>query len=286
MILVAGATGTLGGTIARRLLEKGKEVRILVREGSDYKSLVEAGAQPVIGDLKDRASLDAAVQGVDTLVTTANSAMRGGNDNTDTVDTQGNRNLVDAARAAGVKHFIFTSILGADENHPVPLFKAKALTEKRLRESDMPYTILAPNAFIEVWVAPVIAGPASQGAPVTLVGTGQKRHSFVSFSDVADFAVAAVDNPAAINAHIPIGGPASFSYSEAVQTFSQVTGKEIPVHHAQPGEEVSGLPPIVTTMLAAFDTYESPVPMEEAYRTYGIKPTTLEDCLRRDFGAQ
>ena len=64
MILILGSTGTLGGIITRRLLAEGKPVRILVRPGSNYQPLVDLGAQPVIGDLKDRASLDAACQGV------------------------------------------------------------------------------------------------------------------------------------------------------------------------------------------------------------------------------
>ena len=138
MILIVGATGILGGMITQRLLESGKEVRILVRHNSPAEELakqrmatspqllIEAGAQPVYGDLKDRASLDQACQGIETVITTANSAMRGGEDNVDTVDRHGNRNLIEAARAAGVKQFIFISFLGANLNHPVPLFKAKA----------------------------------------------------------------------------------------------------------------------------------------------------------------
>src|SRR6476620_10908906 len=120
MILVVGATGMLGSTVTRQLLEQGKDVRVLVRPQSQYQPLVEAGAQPVFGDLKDRASLDAACRGVDTIVTTANSASRGGDDNIQTVDQEGNRNLVDAAKEAGVKHFIFVSALGADPNSQVP----------------------------------------------------------------------------------------------------------------------------------------------------------------------
>src|SRR3712207_6813787 len=120
MILVVGATGVLGGMITRKLLEQGNDVRILVRPQSNYRPLVEAGAQPVFGDLKDRSSLDPAVEGIDTVVTTANSASRGGDDTVQSVDLEGNRNLVEAAAQAGVKHFIFTSALGADASSPVP----------------------------------------------------------------------------------------------------------------------------------------------------------------------
>lgn len=78
MILVVGATGNLGGSIARALLAEGKKVRVLVRPGSSYAGLVRDGAEPVTGDLKDPASLQAACAGVDAVVTTANAIGRGG----------------------------------------------------------------------------------------------------------------------------------------------------------------------------------------------------------------
>src|SRR5919202_1662541 len=109
MLLVVGATGLLGGMIAQRLLDSGQQVRILVRPGSDYAILEQAGAQPVTGDLKDPASLDAACAGVKTVITTANAVARGGDDTVETVDLEGNRHLIDAAQAAGVEQFIFTS---------------------------------------------------------------------------------------------------------------------------------------------------------------------------------
>src|SRR5438874_2085943 len=77
MILVVGATGDVGGNIARRLLERQNSVRVLVREGSNYAPLIEAGAQAAIGDLKDSSSLGPACAGIETVVTTANSAKRG-----------------------------------------------------------------------------------------------------------------------------------------------------------------------------------------------------------------
>jgi len=64
MILVVGATGSLGGSIARRLLQEGKPVRLLVRPQSDAKPLINLGGEFVAGDLKDRASLDPAVHGI------------------------------------------------------------------------------------------------------------------------------------------------------------------------------------------------------------------------------
>ena len=125
MILVVGATGQLGGLIASTLLDRGKQVRILVRSGSSYDHLVAAGAEPVTGDLKDAASLATCCAGVEAIVSTANAALRGGDDTVESVERQGNRNLIDAAATAGVGHFVFTSVLGASPDSPVPFVQAK-----------------------------------------------------------------------------------------------------------------------------------------------------------------
>ncbi|MCU0510899.1 MAG: SDR family oxidoreductase [Anaerolineae bacterium] len=217
MILVVGATGRLGGDIALRLLSQGKPVRVLLRRNSPAeamasqgmavspKDLLAAGAEPVYGDMKDRASLDPAMRGVETVITTANSALRGGDDNPMTVELQGNKNLIDAAKAAGVEHFIFVSILGYDPDSPNPFFAGKSKTEEYLINSGMHYTILAPGIFAEVWFGMVLGMPLMNNAPVTLVAPASHRHTFVSSRDVAAYAVAAVDHPSARDKRIPIG---------------------------------------------------------------------------------
>ena len=292
MILVAGATGRLGGTITRRLLEQGSGVRILVRHNSpseelakqgmatSARSLIEAGVQPVYGDLKDRASLDPACDGIDTVITTANSALRGGEDTVETVDLQGNRNLVDAATAAGVGQFIFTSVLGAAIDSPVPLFQAKAATEARLRESGMPYTILGPDIFMEVWVGMLVGMPLQAGQPVTLVREGRRLHSFVSQGDVAAFAVAAVGHPAAMNQSLPMGGPEAVCWRDIVATFERVMGREIPVRFVSAGEPVPGLPETVVGLMAGMETYDSVLDTSGLARTFGVELTTVERFAR------
>jgi uncharacterized protein YbjT (DUF2867 family) len=297
MILIVGATGILGGMITQRLLGEGKDVRILVRHNSPAeqmalqgmatspRSLIEAGARPVYGDLKDRASLDPSCDGIETVITTANSAMRGGEDNVDTVDRQGNRNLIDAARAAGVKQFIFTSFLGADPNSAVPLFQAKAETEAALAKSGMPYTVLAPNFFIESWAGMVVGIPLQARQPVTLVGEGQRLHSLISVADVAAFAAAAVGHPAAIGRRLALGGPEPLSWRGIVDAFGQVLGQELPVQFVAPGEPIPGLPEIVPPVLAGMETYDSPIPMDETARLFGVEQSPLTTVARRMLGS-
>jgi NADH dehydrogenase len=296
MILTVGATGILGGMITQRLLEQGRDVRILVRRNSpseelakqgmatSAQSLIVAGAKPVYGDLKDRASLDPACEGVETIVTTANSVMRGGEDTVQTVDLEGNRNLVDSAQSAGVKHFVFVSVLGADVNHPAPLYQAKAKTEERLRSSDMSYTILALDVVMEVWIGLIVGTPLGAGQPVTLVREGRRVHSFVSFTDVAAFATAAVDHPAGRNQRIPIGGPRAVSWREIVGAVGNALGQELPIRWVAPGEPVPLLAPEIGGLLANLETYDTSVDMAETVRTFNLELTTVEAFAARLFG--
>jgi NADH dehydrogenase len=271
----------LGSTVTRQLLEQGKDVRVLVRPQSQYQPLVEAGAQPVFGDLKDRASLDAACRGVDTIVTTANSASRGGDDNIQTVDQEGNRNLVDAAKEAGVKHFIFVSALGADPNSQVPFLQAKGQTEEQVRASGMDYTILAPNLYMEVWPQMVIGMPLQMGKPVTLVGEAQRKHSLVCMEDVAQYAVRSVDDPAARNQYLVIGGPEPMSWRDMAATYERVMGREIPLQFVPVGEPVPHLPETMNSLITTMEMYDSPIDMTELSRTFDVRPTSLEEFLRR-----
>lgn len=284
MILICGATGDLGGAITRMLLAQGKQVRALVRPPSNYQPLAEAGAELVFGDLKDRASLDAACQGIDTVLTTANSARRGGDDNPQTVDLQGNRNLIEAAKAAGVKHFVFVSALIADANSPAPFLAAKGKTEATLISSGMDYTILAPDAFMDFWIAFIVGMPALNGQPVPIVGSGERLHGFIAAGDVAQFAVAALGHPAARNQKLLLGGPQGLSYLDAVKVYEKVLGRPVPILRIQPGGPVPGLPPELWGMLAGFDMGDWVVPMEETARTFGVRLTSLDEFARAMVG--
>ncbi len=273
MILVAGATGSLGGRIVRGLLERGESVRAVVRSTSNHAHLADAGADIVIGDLKDPGSLAQACDGIDVVVTTA-SVSKTGDDSLEAVDLEGNRNLIDAARAAGVRHFIFTSTVGASPDHPAPLFRLKAAVEDYLRESGMTYTILQPNAFMDVWFGMLIEMPIHSGIPVTLVGDSTRRHSFVAERDVAAFAVSAVGHSAAKDATILIGGPDAVTFRDAVRMYEQALGRAIEVRTVAPGDPIPGLPEPVWGIAAGLESYDSEIPMEETARTYGVRPTS------------
>ena len=278
MILVVGATGMLGSEIVRRLLAQGRDVRILVRPGSDFSALLDAGAKPVYGDLKEPPTLMAAVEGVEAVITTANSARRGPPDTVEAVDLQGNRTLIDAAADAGVAHLVFMSGAPSTSPHsPIPFEAAKGASENRLRASGMPWTILAPDPYFEIWVDWVVAVPASVGDEVVFVGSGERRHSMISIQDVAQFAVASIDNPAARNRRLELGGPEPFSWRDAVATFERVLGRPLRFRGVPPGEPVPGIPDQVLPLLASLDTYDSPMETRQLAAEFGVRQTSLEE---------
>ena len=285
MILLAGSTGFVGGMIARTLLERSRPLTILVRPTSDHRPLADAGARVALGDLKDPASLAAACRGVDTVITTASAGQRGGDDTPQTVDLEGNRSLIEAARAAGVKQFIYVSALTGTVDHPVPLPRAKALTEVTLRESGVPYTILAANAIMDVMLPLVIGYPLSIGRPVTLVGEGRRHHAFVAARDIAAFAVAAVDHREALNRRIAIGGPRALSWHDVIDAYERGLGRRIPVEWIAPGQLLPDLPPepglteLISGLLASLEMFDSPVDMTDASRTFGVTPTSIDEFV-------
>ncbi len=234
----------------------------------------------MIGDLKNRKSLDPACKGITTLITTATSAKRGGEDTLQTVDLDGNKNLIDAAKAAGVKQFIFVSVQNADSGSPIPLMAAKGLTEDRLRASGIPYTIIAPNAFMQVWIAMIVGLPAVSGRAVAFVGTGKRKHSFISDTDVASFILASIDNPKALNQRLIIGGPEALSIIDTVKVFERAVGHKIPVQSVEPGQPVPGFPDAMVQLLGGLDMYDSVIDMNELSKTFGVKLTSMEEFAK------
>ena len=233
MILVVGATGLLGGEICRRLAAAGKPVRALVRGTADpakVDELERLGAALVRGDLKNRASLDAACRGIDTVITTASTTFsRQDGDSIQTVDLEGQTRLVDAAQAAAVPRFMYVSYShGIDME--CPLATAKRSVEGHVKRSGMTYTILAPSVFMEVWLSPALGFDAAN-AQARIYGSGTNPISWISLGDVAQFAVLSLDHPAARNATLELGGPAALSPLEVVRAFEQSGGRPFRVEH-------------------------------------------------------
>jgi uncharacterized protein YbjT (DUF2867 family) len=279
MVLVAGATGTLGRRIVRGLIDRGDPVRALARPSSEHAGLARLGAEVAFGDLTEPATLEAACRGVAAVISTA-SVSKTGTDTLERVDLQGNLNLIAAARAAGVRHFVFVSTRSAAADSPSPLFRAKAGVEEALRESGLAYTILQPGGFMDVWFPMFIEAPALSGRPVTLVGESRRRHAFVAERDVAAFAIASLSHPAARNATIVIGGPEAVTFKDVVREYEAAAGRTFPLRTVAPGEAIPGIPEPVSRIAAALESFDSLIPMEETSRRYGVALTSVRDFVR------
>lgn len=228
MILIVGSTGSVGRNVARRLAASGS-VRALVRPWAAQEKrehLEAAGVTLVNGDLKDPASLRAACEGVTTVISTASATIsRGPGDTIETVDCDGQLRMVDTARQAGVRHFIFLSFSG-NMDAAFPLRDAKRAVERRVQESGMDYTIVRPSVFMDVWLSPH-AGFDPVGGQVRIYGTGDQPISMIAASDVAAYLAACVDNPAVRNQVIELGGPEPVSFNAVVGLFETALGRSI-----------------------------------------------------------
>jgi uncharacterized protein YbjT (DUF2867 family) len=237
MNLVVGATGLVGGQVCVKLIEGGKPVRALVRPTSDrarVEILRSRNISLAQGDLKERATLEAACAGVMTVISTASSTLsRQAGDSIETVDRQGQLNLIEAARAAGVQHFIFISF--PPTGVEFPLDRAKRVVEERLRGSGLAYTILWPTFFSEVWLSSAL-GFDAVNAKVRIYGSGQNKIRWISYLDVAAFAAACVDSTAVQNKFIPLGGPEALSPLQVIKIFEEVARRTFTVERV--GEEV------------------------------------------------
>ena len=232
MIMVAGATGLLGTEICKLLAESGKDFAVLVRVGSDpekVKDLETLGAKIIRGDLKDRSSLDDACRGISAVISTASSTLsRQEGDSIETVDSQGQTDLIGAAKDADVSKYILISFPPMAEDFP--LQDAKRTAEKALRESGMNYTILQPTFFTEVWLSPHLGFDAA-GGTARIYGDGDNKIRFISYKDVAKFAVAALDSEYARDSVIKLGGPEALSPKEVISIFERAVGKKLNVEY-------------------------------------------------------
>lgn len=286
MILAVGAMGVVGRAIVARLLARGETVRALVRPDSRAADLEAAGADLVVGDLRDAGSLDRACRGVDVVVTTANAASpRLPGDSPETVDAAGNVALFDAAKAAGVRQVVYVSAYIADAGSSVPFLRAKGRAELHLEGSGVPWTILRPAAFMESWPAVVVGMPCAAGRPVRLPLPPVRRHSFVSADDVAAHAAAMVGHEAAMGRRFDVGGPEAMTWADVARVYGEVLGREVLIEVVGLDGDLAPMSPMMVALLAGTEAFDSVIDPAPLAVTFGVAPTRLEEVVRRTFHA-
>ncbi|MGH2497139.1 MAG: SDR family oxidoreductase [Ktedonobacteraceae bacterium] len=289
MILIVGASGRLGSVVADLLLAQGKAVRAMTRTPLNLTRLKQQGAEVVSGDLRDPASLLRACQGVEQVVAAAHALDGKGDNNPHAVDDAGNRQLIDAAKAAGVQHFIFVSILGVSADAPLEFFRMKYRTEEYLRASGLNFTILRPGAYMELW-AQLIGQPIVERGKVTIFGRGNNPINFVSVEDVARFASSALDDPRARNTVIEVGGPKNLTMNQLAEVFERASGHQAQKRHIPlPMMRVMSIlmQPINPAMSRLIhngiymDTANLHYDTAATARTFGVQQTPFEEIARR-----
>jgi len=225
MILVVGATGLLGTRICERLRAEGQPVRALVRRTSSpdkVNTLKSLGCELAAGDLKEPAQIEAACQGIAAVISSASSTLsRQSGDSIESVDLQGQLTLVDAARNANVRRFVFVSFPD-DPAVQYPLTQAKRSVERAI--ADLDFTSIQASFFMEVWLSPALGFDYKQGK-ARIYGDGSKPISWVSYRDVAEFCVAPILRSVASRSVLEVGGPEALTPLEVVKIFEEESGR-------------------------------------------------------------
>lgn len=225
-VLVIGGTGDLGGQVVDALQQRGKQVRALVRPTSDASKLEAKNVEVVRGDMLDRRSLAAAMDGADAVVSTAAGYTRRDKNATE-IDTVGQANLAEAAADAGVRRFVLTSILTCDLTPHVSHFWHKKLAEDALERYEVPFVALRPGAFLDMVTQ--MGGDPFAKKRLMWFGTTTVPLTFVLTADVARYLGEAVDADVQDGARIDIGWTRPVSMREIAQIASRLLGEEVKV---------------------------------------------------------
>jgi NADH dehydrogenase len=204
------------------------------------------------------------------------------------VDLEGSIALIDAAKAAGVKHYIYTSFSGNLEID-IPLCNAKRAVEKHLKASGLTYTILRPSCFMEVWLSPAVGFDAAN-AKATIYGSGDQPVSWIAIKDVVAFAVESLTNPAARNAVLEMGGPEMVSPHQAVKLFEQAAGRPFEQAHVPVEALRAQMEGATDPMQKSFAglmvciTAGDPIEMKATLQAFPLKLTSVQDYARSVMG--
>ncbi len=294
MILVTGGTGFVGTHLIRRLRSDAIPVRAVVRNPDRTQPLRDLGVDIVKGDLADKSSLERAVAGVERVIhlvgiiqETAEATFTG-------VHVEGTRNLLEAARKAGVRHFFYQSALGTRPGARSRYHKTKWEAEELVRASGIAFTILRPS---------LIYGPGDQFtirlsemirmSPVLpVIGSGKSRTQPISIDDVVAVILKIVTSDSFLNEMYEIGGPEQLTYEEVTQAIADALGVRRPMVHmplffiqtaAHLLESLLPRPPVTTDQLIMLQE-DVVCSMRDIRDAFGIEPVKFREGLSRFIG--
>lgn len=227
-VVLAGAFGKLGSDILRALVRDGHEVLaidMIVRELAD----VPGGYEAKQVDVTKPEQLAGICNGADAVITTVGLTRTSAEVTNYDVDYQGNLNLLNEAKRAGVKKFAYVSVLKADKAPKVPMLHAKYLLEQKLKKSGIPYVIFRPTGYF--YDIAKVFRPMIEKGEVTLLGNKPVSANVIDTTDLADFILLHLDDR---NETYDIGGTETYTYEEIARMFFAAAGKEPVIKHAPP----------------------------------------------------
>ncbi len=262
-VLVIGATGQQGGSVARQLLDRGHRVRALTRsaDSSAAKQIESLGAELAVGDTEDRESVIRAAAGVDAVYAMTSFFESG----VEAEVVQG-RTIADAVKAADVKHFLYASVANADQSTAIPHFDSKYEIEEHIKLLGIPHTIVAPVYFSENFLSPWMLPGLIQGTLALPVPPDLPVQQ-ISVQDISSFVALVLENPDRfLGKRIDIASD-ELTGKRAAEIVSSASGRQIDFVQ-QPIEEAYEMSGDAAKMFEWFDAvgYSADIPaLRSAY---------------------
>jgi len=226
-LLVIGGTGTLGRQVVLQALTKGYQVRCMVRNFRRANFLKEWGAELVYGDLSIPETIPPCFQGI-TAVIDASTSRPSDLDALKKVDWDGKNILLESAKAANIKRFIFCSTQNSEQFDNIPLMEMKQGIEVKLKESEIPYTIFRLSGFyqglIEQYAIPIL-----ENLPIWVTDENTSV-AYMDTQDIAKFCLRALQLPETENKTYMLGGPKGWVSSEIISLCEQLAGQTAKVN--------------------------------------------------------
>jgi NADH dehydrogenase len=290
MILVTGASGFVGGHVVPALRAAGHELRALVRSP---KQAGDLDAVLVQGDVTDPSSVRSAVDGCDTVVHLV-AIRQGSREQFQRIMIDGTRNLIAAAKDAGVKRFVLMSALGtsAETKDLVPYFDAKWTEEQDVKTSGIPYVIFRPSFIFakDGGILPTFSKLARLTPVTPITGSGAQRIQPIWADDVAAYFAKSVDLEAATNRTFELGGPEAVTWNEFWERLKRARGIRRPSVHVPMGlmrlnalvtERLPGNIPLTRDLLKMLEAGDNVVTDTSAVDVFALPLVSLDEQLRR-----
>jgi NADH dehydrogenase len=289
-VLVVGATGQLGSVITRKLIAAGIPVRALARNAQKLDQFAPQAEIAAI-DLRDVRKLTEACRGIDQIISTANNNLGKGSNSPTRTDLSNYQNLCAAARNGGVRRLMYLSARGLSQDAPVDVFRIKWYIEDAIRRSGVPYVMLRPSAFMEIWVEEILAKGIREKGVATIFGDGNTVTNYIAADDVAEFAVKILSHPEVVNEVVEIGGPSNLSQNDVTTLIERRLNRRAKRRHV-PVIAMRLLAPLVrpfnevAARLMTFGLYAATVPQpfpqwNGAADRFGVTPRTVETYLEQ-----